>query len=66
VRALNVRIDRDACIGCGLCEETCPDVFEVGDDGISTVIATDTAGREECIIAAAEDCPQDAIILDEG
>jgi ferredoxin len=39
-------------------------VFEVGDDGIATVIATDTAGQEECIIAAAEDCPQEAIIVD--
>lgn len=23
----------DQCIGCGLCEATCPDVFELGKDG---------------------------------
>lgn len=63
---LDVRIDRDACIGCGACEDTCPDVFEVADDGISVVIATDTAGHEDCILAAAEECPAEAIIVDEG
>ncbi len=25
----------DACIGCGLCEGTCPDVFRMGDDGLA-------------------------------
>ena len=25
----------DACIGCGLCEGTCPDVFHMGDDGLA-------------------------------
>ena len=57
-------IDREACIGCGVCEETCPDVFEVGDDGIAVVIATDLGGHEDCIIGAAEDCPQGAILVD--
>ena len=23
------------CIGCGLCEGTCPDVFSIGDDGVA-------------------------------
>jgi ferredoxin len=64
VAALNVTIDRDACIGCGACEETCPDVFEVGDDGVAVVIAKDVSGQEDCIIAAAEDCPQSAILVD--
>jgi ferredoxin len=41
-------------------------VFLVGDDGVSSVIATDTAGHEDCIIEAAEDCPAEAIIIDEG
>ena len=41
-------------------------MFEVGDDDIAVVIATDTAGQEDCIIAAAEDCPAEAIIVDEG
>ena len=34
-------VDEDLCIGCGTCEEICPDVFQVGDDGFSHVIAAD-------------------------
>lgn len=41
-------------------------MFEVGEDDISVVIATDTVGHEECILAAAEECPADAIIVDEA
>ncbi len=41
-------------------------MFEVGDDDISVVIATDTAGHEDCILSAAEECPADAISVDEG
>ena len=36
-------VDESLCIGCGTCEELCPDVFEVGDDGFSHVIAADPA-----------------------
>ncbi|TLM77182.1 MAG: ferredoxin, partial [Actinobacteria bacterium] len=25
-------VDCGTCIGCGLCEETCPEVFRVADD----------------------------------
>ena len=64
VAALNVTIDRDACIGRGACEESCPDVFEVGDDGVAMVIAKDLSGQEDCVLAAAEDCPQSAIVVD--
>ncbi len=33
------KVDPDLCTGCGICEDVCPDVFEVGDDGISRVAA---------------------------
>ncbi|GAH99283.1 unnamed protein product, partial [marine sediment metagenome] len=29
-------VDKDLCTGCGLCEDTCPEVFEV-KDGIAIV-----------------------------
>lgn len=59
-------VDEDLCIGCGSCEEICPDVFEVGDDGISHVIAVDPeamCAQAGCCEEAAEECPVDAISL---
>jgi len=55
-------VDHDLCIGCGLCEDTCPEVFEIKDDGLSYVINDDpdpelTDRIQECI----EICPTDAI-----
>lgn len=56
-------VDKDLCIGCGRCEELCPAVFEVGDDGISHVIAPDKCVEAGCCEDAADECPVDAISL---
>jgi ferredoxin len=57
-------IDRDMCIGCGLCSETCPEVFSQGDDDIAQVIV-ETPGHDQydCIREAAEICPVEAISI---
>jgi len=55
-------VDADACTGCGLCVETCPEVFEMGDDDVAKVKADPVpAGAEESAKQAAEDCPSEAI-----
>jgi ferredoxin len=59
-----VWVDEDACTGCGLCEDTCPDVFEV-DDTASVKDDSDLAGYEDEIKEAAEDCPTEAIHFEE-
>jgi ferredoxin len=62
---MQVRIDLDRCIGCGTCEELCPQVFELGDDGFARVVAGDPSAWAACVIEAAESCPQDAIAVDD-
>lgn len=57
-------VDADLCIGCGSCEEICPDVFEVSDDGISRIIATGDCEAAGCCEEAVEECPVDAITLE--
>ena len=59
-------VDRDLCIGCGACEEECPEVFELKEDGISSVIK-EHPGRESygCVHDAADACPVDAIHIEE-
>ncbi len=32
-----VTVDASACVGCGLCEQICPDVFKIEGDGIAHV-----------------------------
>ncbi|MGH9060204.1 MAG: ferredoxin, partial [Acidimicrobiales bacterium] len=34
---MKVWIDQDLCTGDGLCEEICPQVFTLGDDGLAYV-----------------------------
>ncbi|RKY29267.1 MAG: ferredoxin [Planctomycetota bacterium] len=50
----------EGCTGCGLCEETCPDVFKVDD--VSVVVeGADFSKYEELIKEAAENCPVEVI-----
>jgi len=54
------RVDANLCLGCGLCVTTCPEVFELGDDGKSFVKnphGCKTCNCEEAI----DDCPAHAI-----
>ena len=42
----------DTCIGCGLCEGTCPEIFSMSDEG--TAVAKDVDVPEELLEKAAE------------
>lgn len=53
-----VKIDKDACIGCGTCPAICSEVFEMNDEGKAEVKAQKDI---PCVTAAIEACPVDAI-----
>jgi len=56
---MKVTIDATACVGCGLCESNCPDVFEMGKDGIAHV---KNFKETSCNVKeAAEQCPVNCI-----
>ena len=57
---MEVDIDRDGCIGCGVCEQVCPEVFRIAEDGLSEVIA-DPKGFEDLVKEAADSCPVEVI-----
>jgi ferredoxin len=55
----------DECIGCGMCEGTAPDVFEIGDDGLAHAVVDEVpAEMEDDVQSAAEDCPVGAITVE--
>lgn len=63
---MKVRVNAETCIGCRLCADTCPAVFEMTDDGIAEVtVETVPADAQECARAAAADCPSDAITIEQ-
>jgi len=63
---VEIRIDEELCTGCGLCEETCPDIFKMDEDkDIAVLIKTDyDEYDDECIQEAVESCPSEAIATD--
>lgn len=58
---MKATVDADACTGCGLCEETCPDVFEMTDDVATVKGDAVPPDAEGCAQEAAESCPAEAI-----
>ena len=58
-------VDKDSCIGCGLCEGLCPDVFKMNDEGKADAIETDI---EEKLMDDAKEaetgCPVGAITIE--
>lgn len=58
-------VDQSTCIGCGLCADTCPEVFEMTDDGVAVAIETDIPSEfEDSAQEAADNCPVEAISIE--
>ncbi len=74
---MKVKVNKDACIGCGACASICPDVFELNDEGLSEVkVEEENKEKEEFVSVkeelqdevrdAADSCPTGAIEANEG
>lgn len=58
-------VDRDTCIGCGVCPSVCPEVFEMDDENIAIVKMDQIpADLEDSAKEAADSCPVDAISVE--
>lgn len=60
---MKVRIE-DSCTACGLCVDTCPEVFSMGTDIAEVIVDVVPAEFEEATREAADDCPVEAIIVE--
>lgn len=76
---MKVWIDQDLCTGDGLCEEICPGVFVLLEDGLAYVkegehVLSDPGGSagtavvpadlEDAVREAAEECPGECIFIE--
>ncbi|MDO5293147.1 MAG: ferredoxin [bacterium] len=58
-------VDQDACISCGMCVSTCPEVFEFDDNEKAHAVVDVVPGElEDSAQEAADGCPTDAISVD--
>lgn len=59
-------INRDGCIACELCVETCPEVFRMGEDGpAEPYVDIIPKEAEDAAKEAAESCPVEVIEIQE-
>lgn len=76
---MKVWIDQDLCTGDGLCEEICPPVFTLLDDGLAYVkdggsvlnspggsdqMALVPQDLEDAVVEASEECPGECIFVE--
>ena len=58
--AITKVIIEEGCIACGLCVDTCPEVFEMEDLAVVKA-GVDYSAYEEPVKEAAESCPVEVI-----
>lgn len=61
---MEVRIE-DTCTACGLCVDTCPEVFEMGSDMAEVMVSEVPFEYEDAVEQAADECPVEAIIIED-
>ena len=62
---MKAHVDKDTCIGCGLCPSICSEVFEMVDDGkAESVVDKVPSGVEDSAKEAEASCPVNAISIE--
>ena len=61
---MKVCVNRNDCIGCGLCADIAPGIFEV-DGGIAAHLGESTDENKNSATEAADGCPVGAISIEE-
>ena len=59
------KVNAELCVGYGLCANVCPDVFAMENDKAVIRANPVPEGSVECSRQAKEDCPVDAIAIEE-
>jgi len=61
---MKVIVNKDICIGCTLCVQSCPGVFRMEQDKAIVHLDSVTKEFESCSRQAADECPVTAITIE--
>jgi ferredoxin len=62
---MKARVNEDLCTGCGPCEDTCPEVFQIQGDVATVKVDLVPEGAKERCKEARDNCPTDAISIED-
>lgn len=63
---MKIYVDKETCIGCGVCVAIAPKYFKIGDDGKSEPLKEEVDPEdEETVRTAAQSCPTGSIKIEE-
>ncbi len=62
---LTVAVDHNRCVGSTMCVQVASETFALNEEGQSIVIDPNGASREQ-VLDAAEQCPMEAITVDDA
>jgi len=63
---MEVKVLADECTACGICEDICPEVFEMGDEDVAIVKVNPVPEEhQDGVREAADDCASEAIVITE-
>ncbi len=58
-----IKVDQNACVGCGACTVIAPEAFEINSRSVSQTKSQALDTGEEVLLKAAQACPVKAISL---
>ena len=58
---MKTKIDPELCTSCGLCVDTCPDLYEMSNESAVVIVETVPEDLDGCALEAEESCPVEAI-----
>lgn len=61
---MKAKVNQDNCIGCGVCEQLCPTIFRINENGVSEVYAKITQEDESNVETASTSCPVSVIEIE--
>jgi ferredoxin len=62
---MKTKIEEDLCIGCDLCPNTCPELFEMESDKAKVKVNPIPPSLEDCLKEVRDACPVGAITIEE-